>query len=90
VLLSRVLSNPTNWRLSVLVGGLLTAVNIATLFVGTPTLAYALLTTAMIATGVAIAWYAWNWVEPLATQPSHVSGSEFAVAGPTIEALPRP
>jgi hypothetical protein len=66
VLLSRILSNPANRRANMLVGGVLTVVNVGTLFVATPTLAYAFLTTVMIATGVAIVWYAWTWVESAA------------------------
>jgi Family of unknown function (DUF6326) len=74
VLLSRILSNPANRWANIVVGALLTVVNVATLFVGTPTLAYAFITSVMIVTGVAIVWSAWKWTGP---------------AEPLLEAAPR-
>jgi hypothetical protein len=39
----------------------LAAVQLVTLFVGTPTLAYAFLSIVLIATSGGIAWFAWKW-----------------------------
>jgi hypothetical protein len=81
VLLSRILQNPANRRANLLVGGLLTAVNVATLFVGTPTLAYAFLTGAMIAAVIAIVWVAWKWVEAAASVSLPAPSRGVTVAG---------
>jgi hypothetical protein len=43
-----------------------TVPQIATLFVGTPTLAYGFISVILIATSGGIAWYAWNWPDPAA------------------------
>jgi hypothetical protein len=45
----------------------LTAVQIVTLFVGTPTLAYLFFSLILIATTATAVWYAWKWSDP-ATQ----------------------
>jgi hypothetical protein len=68
VVLSRILSNPANRRANLLVGGILMVVNVVALFVGTPTLAYAFITTVMIMAGVAIVLSAWKWTEPGAVE----------------------
>ena len=64
VILSRMLGYSWNRLTNVIVGVLLTVVQIATLFVGTPTLAYGFISAILIATSGGIAWYAWNWTEP--------------------------
>lgn len=64
VLLSRLLGYRTNRITNLLVGGLLTIVNVATLFVGIPTPAYAFITSMMILAGIAIVWSSWKWTEP--------------------------
>jgi Na+/melibiose symporter-like transporter len=66
VILSRVLGYRSNRRTNVIVGILLTVVQLATLFVGTPTLAYGFISVILIATSGGIAWYAWNWADPAA------------------------
>jgi hypothetical protein len=63
VILSRMLGYRWNRLTNVIVGVLLTVVQIATLFVGTPTLAYGFISAILIATSGGIAWYAWNWSE---------------------------
>jgi hypothetical protein len=63
VILSRMLGYRWNRLTNVIVGVLLTVIQIATLFVGTPTLAYGLISAILIATSGGIAWYAWNWSE---------------------------
>jgi hypothetical protein len=90
VLLARILDNPANRRLNMIVAGVLTAINVATLFVGTPTLAYAFITTAMIATGVAIFWYAWKWAELPVAQTRPLPGGESLTGTPTIGPVPQP
>ena len=64
VILSRMLGYRWNRLANVIVGVLLMVVQIATLFVGTPTLAYGFISAILIATSGGIAWYAWNWNEP--------------------------
>lgn len=49
-------------------GGFLTVVQFITLFVGTPTLAYAFLSIVLIATSGVIAWFAWRWSSDEAAQ----------------------
>ena len=63
VILSRMLRYRWNRLTNVIVGVLLTVIQIATLFVGTPTLAYGFISAILIATSAGIAWYAWNWSE---------------------------
>ena len=63
VILSRMLRYRWNRLTNVIVGVLLTVIQIATLFVGTPTLAYGFISAILIATSGGIAWYAWNWSE---------------------------
>ena len=63
VILSRMLRYRWNRLTNVVVGVLLTVIQIATLFVGTPTLAYGFISAILIATSGGIAWYAWNWSE---------------------------
>ena len=84
ILLTRILNNPTNRRANIVVGAVLTLINIATLFVGTPTLAYAFITGVMIATGIAILWFAWSWVEPTTSQPAPAPAGATPL-GPTVE-----
>ena len=69
VILSRMLGYRWNRLTNVIVGVLLTVIQIATLFVGTPTLAYGFISVILIATSGGIAWYAWNWPDPAALTP---------------------
>lgn len=48
---------------NVIVAAVLTIIQIGTLFVGTPTLAYAFVSAALIVTCAAIVWVAWKWVD---------------------------
>lgn len=61
VLLSRILKYRANRWANIIAGIFLTAVQIVTLFVGTPTLVYAFFSIILIATTVVIVWYAWRW-----------------------------
>ena len=61
VLLSRILKYRANRWSNVIVGILLTVVQLVTLFVRKPTLAYAFFSIIMIAATVVIVWYAWRW-----------------------------
>jgi len=61
ILLSRVLNRRANRLANMGAGIFLTAVQVVSLFVGTPTLAYAFVSIMMIGAGVAIVWSAWNW-----------------------------
>jgi MFS family permease len=61
IVLSRVLKYRVNRRANVVAGVFLAAVQLVTLFVGTPTLAYAFLSIVLIATTAVIVWYAWRW-----------------------------
>jgi hypothetical protein len=61
IVLSRILNYRANRRANIVAGIFLTGVQLATLFVGTPTLAYAFLSIVLIATTAVIVWYAWRW-----------------------------
>ena len=61
VLLSRILKYRANRWANIIVGIVLTAVQIVTLFVGKPTLAYLFFSIILIATSAFIVWYAWRW-----------------------------
>ena len=61
VLLSRILKYRANRWSNIIAGILLTVVQIVTLFVGKPTLAYAFFSIIMIAATAVIVWYAWRW-----------------------------
>jgi hypothetical protein len=66
ILLSRTLEYRWNRLANVIAAVFLTLVQIVTLFVGTPTLAYGFISAILIATSGGIAWYAWHWSEPAA------------------------
>ena len=61
IVLSRILKYRANRWANMIAAIFLTVVQLVTLFVGTPTLAYAFFSIIMIATTAAIAWYAWRW-----------------------------
>jgi Family of unknown function (DUF6326) len=61
ILLSRILNRRANRVANISTGIFITAVQVVSLFVGTPTLAYAFVSIMMIGAGVAIVWSAWNW-----------------------------
>ena len=66
VLLSRVLKHVANRRANIAAGTIMTAVQSASLFVGTPAPYYLFFSVIEIATTVLIVWFAWNWREPVA------------------------
>lgn len=86
ILLSRLLKPVANRRANLLVGGLLAAVNAATLLVGTPASAYAFLTSVMILTGIAIVWTAFTWVAPAALESAPVLGGGRLPGQPAVDA----
>ena len=61
IVLSRVLKYRANRWANMIAAIFLAVVQLVTLFVGTPTLAYAFFSIIMIATTAVIAWYAWRW-----------------------------
>ena len=61
IVLSRVLKYRANRWANMIAAIFLTVVQLVTLFVGTPTLAYAFFSTIIIATTAVIVWYAWRW-----------------------------
>lgn len=63
VLLSRILDYRANRWANIIAGIFLTAVQIITLFVGTPTLSYLFVSIILIVTSAFIVWYAWRWQE---------------------------
>ena len=65
VLLSRVLPYRANRWANFAAGAIMTAVQLATLFVGTPAPYYLFFSVIEIATTVLIIWLAWNWREPV-------------------------
>jgi hypothetical protein len=62
VVLSRVLKYRANRRANIIAGVFLTGVQLVSLFVGTPTLAYLFFSVILIATSVVIVWAAWKWL----------------------------
>ena len=66
VLLSKVLPYRANHWASIAAGTVMTAVQSASLFVGTPTPYYLFFSVIEIATTVLIVWFAWNWRKPVA------------------------
>ncbi|MFZ0341157.1 MAG: DUF6326 family protein, partial [Gaiellaceae bacterium] len=69
IVLSRLLEYRANRRANIGAGIFLTVIQFVTLFVGTPTLAYAFLSIILIGTSGVIAWWAWRWSE--AEVPAH-------------------
>jgi Na+/melibiose symporter-like transporter len=61
IVLSRVLKYRANRWANIIAAIFLAVVQLITLFVRTPTLAYVFFSTIMIATAAVIAWYAWKW-----------------------------
>jgi Na+/melibiose symporter-like transporter len=61
IVLSRLLNYRANRRANIGAGIFLTVVQFVTLFVGTPTLAYAFLSIILIGTSAVIVWWAWRW-----------------------------
>jgi Na+/melibiose symporter-like transporter len=86
IVLSRLLNYRANRRANIGAGIFLTAVQVATLFVGTPTLAYAFLSIVMIGTTGVITWYAWRWTN---AEDASQAETQPASAG-TLVAQPTP
>jgi len=86
IVLSRLLKYRANRRANIGAGIFLTGVQAATLFVGTPTLAYGFLSIVLIGTTAIIVWYAWRWTN--AEDPSQAE-IQPASAG-TLVAQPTP
>jgi hypothetical protein len=81
IVLSRILKYRANRRANISAGIFLTGVQFVTLFVGTPTLAYAFLSIILIATSAVIVWLAWTWSN--ADVPQHAA-SQPASAQPSL------
>jgi hypothetical protein len=78
VVLSRVLRNRASRSVNIAVGALLTVVQVATLFVGTPTLSCLFISIALIGTDAVIIWSAWKWTDVPTTLAEPIS--EIAIA----------
>jgi hypothetical protein len=61
VLLSRILKYRAGRLANVIAGTIMTAVQLVTLFVGTPTMYYVFFSAVEIACTALIVWYAWKW-----------------------------
>ncbi len=61
VLMSRVLKYKANRLANIIAGVIMTAVQILSLFVGTPTIYYVFFSIIEIACTLFIIWYAWRW-----------------------------
>ena len=61
IVLSRVLKQRVNRLVNIAAGVFLTAVQVVSLFVATPTLGYAFISIMMIGSGAIIVWLAWKW-----------------------------
>ena len=64
VLLSRILEPPANRWANVVAGGVMTAVQLATLFARTPAPYYVFFSVFEIGATAAIVWLAWRWPAP--------------------------
>ncbi|MCZ7398237.1 MAG: DUF6326 family protein [Candidatus Methanoperedens sp.] len=64
VILSRVLKYRASRWANIIAGTIMTAVQILSMFVGTPTLYYIFFSTIEIVCTSLIVWYAWNWPKP--------------------------
>jgi hypothetical protein len=83
ILLSRFLNYRVNRLANILVAVVLTLVTAVSLFVGTPTPVYAIISAVSIATGVAVVYFAWNWADPAVD----VTGAPARPASPGVEVL---
>ena len=63
VLLSRILKYKANRLANIIAGGIMTLVQIASLFLGSPTKYYIFCSVIEISTTAFIVWYAWKWLE---------------------------
>jgi len=61
VLLSRILKYRASRWANIIAGTIMTAVQILTLFVGTPTIYYVFFSAIEITCTALIVWYAWRW-----------------------------
>ena len=66
VLLSRVLPHRANRWANIAAGTAMTAVQIASLFLGVPAVYYVFFSVIEITTTVFIVWFAWSWLKPVA------------------------
>jgi uncharacterized membrane protein len=64
VLLSRVLKYRVNRWANIIAGTIMTLVQTASLFAGTPAMYYVFFSILEIAATVLIVWFAWNWRHP--------------------------
>ena len=64
VLLSRVLSFGANRWANIIAGAIMTVVQVASLFVGTPSIYYMFFSVIEIACTTFIVWQAWKWANP--------------------------
>jgi hypothetical protein len=78
IVLSRSLSYRANRSSNVVVSGILAAIQVVTLFVGTPTLPYAFATASMTAINLVIIWLAWKWKELPAVDSAPHPGATVA------------
>lgn len=63
VLLSRVLSYRCNRWANIVAGCVMATVQVASLFIGTPTVYYLFFSAIEISAAVFVVWYAWKWRE---------------------------
>ena len=78
ILLSRLLKYRTNRMANVGAGVTMTAVQVATLFMGSATAYYWFFSIVEIACTSMIVWYAWNWVRPTPQTPTTTDRRESA------------
>ena len=61
VLLSRVLNHGVNRWANIIAGSIMTLVQVASLFLGSPAMYYVFCSVFEIAATVLVVWFAWNW-----------------------------
>jgi hypothetical protein len=64
IVLSRILKYRANLWANIIAGAIMTAVQILSLFVGTPTMYYIFFSIIEISCTAFIVWYAWKWPKP--------------------------
>lgn len=78
ILLSRILNYRTNRWANVMAGGVMTVVQVATLFVAVPTMYYLFFSLIEIVATIMVVWWAWRWVDS-----SSPGGASMAQAAPS-------
>jgi hypothetical protein len=86
VLLSRILKYRASRWASIIAGAVMTVVQTATLFVAVPTMYYAFFSVIEIASTAVIVWFAWKWLNPVASPRADSSPEGIKAASELVGA----